>query len=77
MDCLFSPAPADYVAVAEDLTFSASDTRICRDVTLVDDTTPEDDEDFTLTLTTTDVNVMLTPNEATVTISDNDSKHVF
>ena len=74
---LLFPAPGDYVAVTEDLTFSASDTRICRNVTSEDDTILEEDEDFTLTLTTTDGSVTLTPDVVTVTLLDNDCKHVF
>ena len=39
-----------------------------------EDTILEDDEDFTLTLTTTDGSVNLAPDEATVTIIDDDRK---
>ena len=58
----------------EDLTFSADVDRVCRNVTTQDDTILEDDEEFTLTLTTTDGSVNLVPDLATVTIVDNDSK---
>ena len=70
----FSPVPGDYISVAEDLTFSANVDRVCRNVTTKGDTILEDDEEFTLTLTTTDGGVNLAPDRATVTIIDNDSK---
>ena len=38
----------------------------------VEDNTLEEDEDFTLTLTTTDGSVDLNPDEATVTIINDD-----
>ena len=69
---LSSPAPGDYDAVVEFLTFSASVNRICRNVSTVEDAILEEDEDFTLTLTTTDGSVDLNPDEATVTIIDDD-----
>ena len=47
-------------------------TRICRNVSSVDDDILEEDEDFTLILTTTDGSVNLNPDEAVVTIIDDD-----
>ena len=70
----FCAAPGDYTAISEDLTFSASETRICRDVISADDDILEEDEDLLLTLTTTDDTVTLRPNEATVTILNDDSR---
>ena len=46
--------------------------RICRNVSSVEDDILEEDEDFTLTLTTTDGSVNLNPDEANVTIIDDD-----
>ena len=69
---LSSPAPGDYDAITEVLIFSASVTRICRNVSSVEDDILEEDEDFTLTLTTTDGSVNLNPDEANVTIIDDD-----
>ena len=69
---LYFPAPGDYDAVAEVLIFSASVNRICRNVSSVDDDILEEDEDFTLTLNTTDSSVNLIPDEAIVTITDDD-----
>ena len=70
----FCAAPGDYTAISEDLTFSASETRICRDVISADDDILEEDEDLLLTLTTTDDTVTLRPSEATVTILNDDSR---
>ena len=67
-------APGDYTAISEDLTFSASETRICRNVISADDDILEEDEDLLLTLTTTDDTVTLRPSEATVTILNDDSR---
>ena len=67
-------APGDYTAIVEDLTFSASETRICRNVISADDDILEDDEDLLLTLTTNDDTVILRPSEATVTILNDDSR---
>ena len=67
-------APGDYTAISEDLTFSASETRICRNVISADDDILEEDEDLLLTLTTTDDTVILRPSEATVTILNDDSR---
>ena len=46
--------------------------RICRNVSSVEDDILEEDEDFTLTLTTTDGSVDLNPDEASVTIINDD-----
>ena len=67
-------APDDYTAISEDLTFSATEIRICRDVTSVEDDILEDDEDLMLTLSTDDLSTILEPSEATVTILDDDSR---
>ena len=69
---LLSPAPGDYDAVEEFLTFSASVNQICRNVSSVEDNILEEDEDFTLTLTTTDGSIDLNPDEARVIIIDDD-----
>ena len=67
-------APGDYTAITEDLTFSATEMRICRDVTSVEDDVLENDEDLMLTLSTDDPSLVLGPSEATVTILDDDSR---
>ena len=69
-------APGDYTAITEDLTFSATEMRICRDVTSVEDDRLEDDENLMLSLTTGDPTVNLGPSGATVTILDDDSKYI-
>ena len=67
-------APGDYDAVLEVLTFSASVTQICRNVSSVEDNILEDVENFIITLTITDGMVNLIPDEARVTITDDDRK---
>ena len=67
-------APGDYIAISEDLTFSATEMRICRDVTSVEDDVLENDEDLMLTLSTDDPSLVLGPSEATVTILDDDCR---
>ena len=67
-------APDDYFAISEDLTFSATEIRICRDVTSVEDDILEDDEGLILILSTDGPSTILEPSEATVTILDDDSR---
>ena len=64
----------DYTAISENLTFSETETRICSYVISVEDDTLEEDEEFTLILSTDDPSIVLGPSEATVTILDNDSR---
>lgn len=57
------------------MTFAPSDgDKKCVNVTIVDDSLVENNEEFSLTLTTSDSAVSLTSSEATVTIIDNDGK---
>ena len=70
-------APDDYTAISEELKFSPTEMRICRDVTSVQDDILEDDEDlnvFVLQLNTDDPSILLGLIEATVTILDDDSR---
>ena len=67
-------APGDYTAIAEALTFSVNESRICRNVISAHDVILEDDEDLLLTLTTSDDRVTLRPSEANITILNNDSR---
>ena len=67
-------APDDYTAISEDLTFSATEIRICRDVTSVEDDILENNEELMLTLSTDDLSIVLGPSEAAVTILDDDSR---
>ena len=67
-------AANDYVPILEDLTFSASVTEICRNITTLEDGFLESDETFNLDLTTTDGNVILNPDRAVVTIVNDDGE---
>ena len=67
-------APADFIEVSEDLTFTPTEPRQCRNVTTVEDSDAENDEDFPLGLSTGQSGVNLNPDTATVTILDNDGE---
>ena len=56
----------------DDLTFSAIVNQVCRNVSTIEDDILEDDEQFRLTLTTTDTSVNIDPPEARVTITNDD-----
>ena len=56
------------------LEFSSSVVSITVPVTIVDDDIVENPETFSAVLNTADTDVFLQPNEATVRVSDNDSK---
>ena len=62
----------DYGAITVQLTFSATVSRACGIVTIVNDDEFEVDESFDVTLTTTDGDVTLDPDSGTVTIIDED-----
>ena len=73
---------SDYTEVASTtLTFPAgsvdSDMSQCIDVSITDDSTLEDPETFTVTLTRSEAYVMLGNAETAVTISDNDGKFIL
>ena len=68
----------DYTGIdASPLTFAAgsndNDSR-CVNISVADDTTLEMSETFTVTLATSDPDVMLGNNMTTITITDNDCK---
>ena len=56
------------------LEFNSSVVSITVPVTIVDDEILENPETFSAVLTTADTDVFLQPSEATVRVSDNDSK---
>ena len=68
-------AGTDYTAVMDDLTFSASVNQVCREVSTIEDDILEDDEQFRLTLTTTESRVIIDSPEATVTIANDESMY--
>lgn len=66
----------DYSTVSGSLTFTASDSMMCVNVTIIDDPTVEGNQSFSLSLQS-DANepVIFTPTQqATVIIIDDDSK---
>ena len=70
-------AESDFIAVNSDvITFLANETLLSATVSIVDDTTVEDDETFYLTLATDTANgVRIENEETTITIRDMDSKY--
>ncbi len=57
-----------------DLVFSENTVRVCREVSSEEDDVLEADEEFVLTLDTSDLDVVVDPDQATITITDDDSK---
>ena len=67
----------DYTSLSMDLTFNSVTTSQMVTVATSTDTVIEDEETFTLSLTENDDAVnMLTPQSATVTITDQTSKYI-
>ena len=76
MELVFSVAPGDFQSLMDQLTFNSGSglQRDCATITVGSDTILEDDESFSVVLTTTDPDVTISPNTAVVTITDDDSK---
>jgi hypothetical protein len=74
----FPTAPGDYVPVVDvPLSFSigaAVNSTSCANITINDDVIVEYDEEFTVSLTTTDPVIIEPIRESNVTIIDNDCK---
>ena len=68
------PAPGDYNATTQTLTFTPTQSTHTVTVMIVDDTIPEDDEDFSASLTTSDGDVTLSPDRATALIVNDDGE---
>jgi hypothetical protein len=70
-------AGEDYTSITEDETFNSglpdSATR-CVIIPILDDDAPEGEQTFTLTLTTSDPDVMLGNNVTTITIIDDERR---
>ena len=73
---MFSVAPGDFSLLTEQLTFNPENgsQRDCAIIMVENDLTLEDDESFSVILTTTDPDVIIAPNLTVVTITDDDSK---
>ena len=59
------------------LTLSAGTTSECVTIDTTQDTVLEQDETFTVSLSTGDGAIMLVPEEATVTITNDGEEHLF
>ena len=68
-------AAEDYTAVSETLTFDIGTNRTCSPVSIVDDSTVEDTEEFSVVLISDNFQVdVTTPSEASVIILDGDGR---
>ncbi len=65
-------AHSDYNAVDVDLVFDASTVGLCVSLATIEDSFFEEDEEFFLTLTTSDPDVVVNPEVATITILNDD-----
>ena len=68
------PAPSDYTSVTRGLTFNSGTTTQTVMVPIVGDNVVESTESFTVSLTSADSAVTLSPSTTTVTIQDDDGK---
>ena len=69
---------SDYTSLSMDLTFNSVTTSQRVTVATSTDSVIENEETFTLALTENDAAVnMVTPQSATVTITDNTSKYIY
>ena len=71
-----SASDADYTAASGTLTFAEGDTEKTIEVTITEDDVDEDDETFTVTLSDPSNATLGSTDEATVTITDNDTRGV-
>ena len=71
---LLCSAPDDYTAVSQVLTFQPGSDRQCVEVAIVNDDELENEEQFTVTITTDEDRVTLEPDSTTVTITDDDGE---
>ena len=78
MELVFSIAPGDFSSLMDQLTFNSGSglRQECATITVGSDTTLEDDESFSVVLTTTDPNVSISRNTTVVTITNDDSKYL-
>ena len=78
MELVFSIAPDDFLSLTNQLTFNPGNglQRDCATITAGSDTILEDDESFSVVLTTTDPDVTISPNTTVVTVTNDDSKYL-
>ena len=75
---MFSTAPDDFLLLTNQLTFNPGSglQQDCATITVVSDTILEDDERFSVVLTTTDPDVTIDPNTTVITLNNDDSKYL-
>ena len=73
-DVLCFAAPDDYTSVSQDLTFQPGSERQCVEVPIVNDDDLENEEQFSVTITTEEDRVTLEPDSTTVIITDDDGE---
>ena len=75
---MFSIAPGDFQSLMDQLTFNPGNglQRDCATITVGSDTILEDDERFSVVLTTTDPDVTIDPNTTVITLTNDDSKYL-
>ena len=67
----------DYTAISEVLTFSGTVLRKCANISITSDELYEEDENFFVTLTTSDSDVTLNPVDGEITIIDDDGRMIM
>ena len=72
--CCLSSDSSDYDFESVTLLFSASRARDCSRIRIVNDGIDEDNETFTVSLSTADSDATLNPDSSIVTILDDDGK---
>ena len=75
---MFSIAPDDFLLPTTQLTFNPGNglQRDCATIMVRSDTILEEDENFSVVLTTTDPDVTINPNTTVVTLTNDDSKYL-
>lgn len=67
----------DFISTVVELTFIAGRTRMCTCIQITQDTELEEDEQFSVSLTTSNPIVILSTATTTVTIVDDDSRGMY
>ncbi len=68
-------AGSDYINISTEAVFTTGSIR-CVDISILDDNALEGDQTFTVTLSTSDPDVMLGNDVTTITIIDNDGQAI-
>ena len=73
-----SIASGDFLSLVDQLTFNPGNgfQRDCATITVGSDAILEDDESFSVVLTTTDPDVTISPNTTVVTLTNDDGKYL-